>query len=241
MSELDIPKLPPDALELLNDPQLSDLRPRAPGLPKAGKTITPSQPPTAGESPFVIFRTDFEHVRDANVVWSNAPSARGPLGRGRGFPALRNTRPSFTEDQPKPSQSRGAWRHSGWLIASPRFATVIRAFDPGAVETVEIDWIYADGQRLDGYAFLDVTRLLYAYDYRRSVVNVEIDNSGKYIASLSAPRALRRDLPADVHVFREAFWRFEVFFSRELARALLEVEPHGFYFEDPATGGQVAF
>lgn len=237
MSELDIPTLPPDGLELLKDPQLADLRPRAPNLPRAGKTLRPSQPAKEGESRFVIFRTDYDFVQAANVVWTNEPKPPGSLGRGAGFRSLQNTRPHFTEDRPKPTPSSGAWEYASWMVASPRFAAVIRQFDPAAIEAVEIDWVYACVQKLEGYAFLDVTRLLHAYDYRRSVVNVKIHETGKkLISSLSSPRALKADLPADVHVFREAYFRGDVFFSRELAKALLEVEPLGFYFEDPASG-----
>lgn len=233
--------LPPDAEELLNDPQIADLRPRAPGLPPAGKTLTPSHPACEGESRFVIFRTDFEHVKAAKVEWTNQPDPPGSLGRGAGFPSLRNVRPYFTENRPKPAEPQGAWDYAGWLIASAEFAATARKFDAGAIETVEIDWIYADGRKLDGYVFLDVTRLLHAYDYRRSVVNVQIKQSGKFISCLSAPRALKRDLPANVHVFRESYWRGEVFVSRELAKALQEVAPIGFYFEDPASGGTARF
>jgi hypothetical protein len=238
MVKLDIPQLPVDALELLDDPQLAGLRSRGPGIPNAGKTLRPSQPPHEGESPFVIFRTDFEYMRASTVEWVNEPIPSGASGDGKGFPTLRNGRPHFTEDQSKPAQLQGAWEYSSWLIASAKFAATLRAFDPTVIETVEIDWSYADGQKLDGYVFLDVTRLLYAYDYRRSVVHVQIKESGKFISGLGAPRTLKRDLPSDVHVFRESYWRFEIFFSREIARALLAAEPCGFYFEEPATGGR---
>lgn len=238
MVKLDIPQLPPDALELLKAPQLADLRSRGPGMPTAGKTLPPCQPPHEGESPFVKFRTDFEYMQPSTVEWLNEPFPAGSLGDSKGFRTLRNARPQFTEDQSKPAQLQGAWEYSSWLIASPKFAATLRAFDPTVIETVEIDWTYADGQKLDGYVFLDVTRLLYAFDYQRSVVHVQIKDSGKFISGLGTPTTLKRDLPTDVHVFREAYWRYQIFFSRELARALLAAEPCGFYFEEPATGGR---
>ncbi|HEY0685288.1 MAG TPA: DUF1629 domain-containing protein [Steroidobacter sp.] len=249
MSELDIPKLPPDALALLDDPQLADLKYRGPGLARAGKVLEPSQPAKVGDSPFLILKTSAEYMRPSNVVWQNPPSPRGMLGEGRGFPTLRSTRPHFTEDQPKPAELSHAWEYEGWLVASPQFAATIRAFDPEAIETVEIEWVFADGQKLDGYVFLDVRRLLHAYDYRRSVVYVEIGEKGKYISNLGTPRALKPDLPANVHLFREAYWRHQVLVSRELAKALTQAlgqtRPRAarrdIYFEDPARVGAVKF
>lgn len=249
MSELDIPKLPPEAQALLEGPQLADLKYRGPGLSPAGKVLRPSQPAKVGESPFLIFRTSVDCLRPSNVAWKNPPWPRGLLGEGRGFPTLRDTRPHFTEDQPKPAKYSQAWEWEGWLIASPQVAATMRAFDPDAIETVEIDWVFADGKKLDGYVFLDVRRLLHAYDYERSVVYVEIREKGKYISSLGVPRALRSDLPANVHVFRESYWRNEVFVSRELAQALAHAlawqRPRGVerdvYFEDPARRGAVKF
>ncbi|GFE82343.1 hypothetical protein GCM10011487_43430 [Steroidobacter agaridevorans] len=196
----------------------------------------PSNPAKAGESRFVVIRTDFDYVQPSNVVWVNQPNPPGWLGHGAGFASLRDGRPRFTEDQPRPAQVSGGWNYASWMIVSPRFAATIRRFDPDVIETVEIDWEFADGQKLEGYAFLDVTRLLHAYDYRRSVAHVKIHESGQKFIHLGAPTALKADLPANVHVFREAYFRGDVFCSRELARALLEAEPHGFYFEDPASG-----
>jgi hypothetical protein len=169
--------------------------------------------------------------------WMNKPFPSGSLGRGNGFSTLRDVSPRIEVDGPKPDEIGGAWGYDNWLIASSKVVATISAFDPAAIEVVEIDWIYADGKELDGYVFLDVMRLLYAYDYRRSVVNVEMGEFGKFIANIGAPAALKPDLPTGIHVFREAHWRHDIFFSRALAKALLQAEPKGFYFRDPARHG----
>lgn len=242
MSEFDPPKLPPDAEELLNDPQLADLRYRGPNIPKAGKALRPADPPALGESRFLLFRDDFEYAQVGKLTWMNQPTPRGALGAGRGFPTLQREVPRFMMDRPKPAQVEDAWTYGEWLIASRRFVEIVMSYDPAPIETVNIDWSYADGRRLDGYAFVDVRRLLHAYDYRRSVVFVEIDDTRKYISSVGAPRALRPDLPADAHIFRDAYWRQQLFFSRELAKALVQAGiMKGFYFEDPASVGAVKF
>jgi hypothetical protein len=241
MSDSEIRKLPPEAEALLDDPQLAGLRYRGPGLPKEGKALQPSEPAKVGESPFLIFQTDAEYIQIAQVVWENRPTPLGSLGDGNGFPTLKRERPRFTVDKPKPDVVPPVWEYAGWLIASPQFVSTLRAFDADAIETVEIDWIYADGQKLDGYVFLDVRRVVHAYDYRRSVVYVQMGANGKFISNLGVPRALKRDLPSGVHVFREAYWRHQCFFSRELARALMQMQAPGFYFEDPAGRGAVKF
>jgi hypothetical protein len=241
MNESDLRRLPSEAEQLLDDPQLAGLRYRGPGIPKDGKALQPSQPPKVGESAFLLFATDAEYIQMASVVWENCPSPRGSLGDGNGFPTLKSERPRFTVDKPKPAEVPAVWDYAGWLIASAQFVETLRAFDADPIETVEIDWIYADGQKLDGYVFLDLRRVLHAYDYRRSVVYVQMGASGKFISNLGVPRALKRDLPSGVHVFREAYWRHQCFFSRELARALVQTQGKGFYFEDPAARGPVTF
>jgi hypothetical protein len=65
--------------------------------------------------------------------------------------------------------------------------------------------------------------------------------SGKFISHLGVSSALKRDLPSGVHVFSEAYWRHECFFSRELAQALVQTQEKGFSFEDPAGRGPVKF
>ncbi|MGH8239188.1 MAG: imm11 family protein, partial [Steroidobacteraceae bacterium] len=103
--------------------------------------------------------------------------------------------------------------------------------------TAPVDWVFTDGKKLEGYVFLDVLPMIHAYDYKRSEVIVRVGEQGPYISSLGYPRAMRRDLPANLAIFRDAFRRHDIFVSRELARALLAANLRGFDFEDPARQG----
>jgi hypothetical protein len=225
-------QLPLDVAEILSDPRLSTLKPRPANLSKAGMVLKPSDPPSPGESRFLLLREE-EVPFEAKVEWVNDPGTFGLLGLGQGFGALRE-RARFEEARAKPATYADAWSYADWLIVSPAFADIVRRFDPLAVETAEVDWSFTSGGKLDGYQFLDVRRSLPGYDYRRSVVNVEVDSAGtRRVRSLGYPRAIRRDLPDDVHVFRDRYFRYDVFFSRELAKALSDAGMQQIYFEDP--------
>jgi hypothetical protein len=236
--------LPAGMVEILKDPRVLALQPNPPTMPKyrfeAGITLKPSNPPAVGDSPYLLFVVDYEDASAAKVEWTNEPGDSGRMGWGKGFAALK-VRPNFTEARAKPSRLRGAWAWTRWLITSPEFAQILHRFDPDAIETVDMDWTYTDGGKLDGYRFLDVHRLLHAYDYARSVVHVGADATRKYVRELGSPRALLAELPHDVHVFREAYFKYDVFCSRELAKALVTAGLRGFHFEDPARRTRVEF
>jgi len=97
-----------------------------------------------------------------------------------------------------------AWLYMGVIIASPKVAEIMTKYEP-AIQTVPIDWSFADGGKMDGYVFLDIHRAVPAYDYRRSQVLVARDQGRKFISGLGSKRALRRDLDPAIHAFREAF------------------------------------
>jgi hypothetical protein len=240
MSDADeIGKPPPDALALLKDPRLEGLEYRGPRRSKAGAVLKPSDPPNVGDSPYVLFRVDYEEASTAKVTWTNEPPGLTSLlemGSGKGFARLTET-PHFEEERPRPAAPREAWVYTGWLIASPRFAEIVRQHAGDSIATVPVDWVFADGKKLDGYVFLDVLPLIHAYDYQRSQVAVRIGERGPYISSLGYPRALRRGLRADLPIFRDAFRRNDIFVSRDLARVLLAAKLRGFDFEDPARQG----
>jgi hypothetical protein len=232
--------LPPGMVEILQDPRVLELKPRPATMPKAGVTLKPSNPPPVGESPYLLFVVEYDEASGAPVDWVNEPANSGSMGRGRGFKGL-SERPHFTEARAKPAKLRDAWAWTSWLIASPAFAQLLRRFDPDVIDTIDFDWVFADGGKLDGYQFLDVRRSLNAYDYARSVVYVEADATRKYVRGLGSPRALKADLPRGLHVFREAYFQDEIFFSRELAQALVTVGLRCFHFEDPARRMPVEF
>lgn len=238
MTEIDIPRPPADAIELLSDPRVSGLRYRGPHMPEAGVVLKPSDPPAVGESPYVLLRERYEHSSPAKVTWVNRPGGLISVlhtGSGKGFSRLTQT-PRFEEQRPRPAELPDAWIYSGWLVASPKFAQIVSAFTPD-VATMPVDWEFTDGKKLDGYVFLDVLALMHGYDYRRSEVVVQINDKGPYVAALGYPRGLRRELAGKPALFRDAYWRHDILVSRELARALLAADLHGFDFEDPAQQG----
>jgi hypothetical protein len=53
-----------------------------------------------------------------------------------------------------------------------------------ALTAPQIDWVFADGERLERYAFVDITRRIYAYDYARSAMIVETENGRRRLARL---------------------------------------------------------
>jgi hypothetical protein len=236
MSEELIPQLPPEALELLDDPRTADLKYQGPNLPKARRLLKPADPPAVGESRYLIFSPLMPDSSDARVEWLNEVQHAYALA-ARGLTMLGAERPRFREARNKPKVLPDAWFYMGVMIASPGVAAIMTRFDP-AIQTVPIDWVFADGGKLAGYVFLDVHRAVPAYDYRRTEVIVEHDATHKFISRLGMMRALKRDLDPNLHAFREAFKLSEIFVSRELAAALLAAGLK-MDFLDPATMSSV--
>jgi hypothetical protein len=211
-------------------------------LPHTRRKLEPSNPPVAGESPYLLFDDDLEETF-AKVDWLNEPPGThvvASTGNGLGFRLITET-PRFKEHQKKPARRADAWRYSSFLIVSPRFAEILRGFDPGVIETRSIDWEFSDGQKLDGYLFLDVTRRLYAYDYARSEVWVTLKRGRKFVSNLGHPRALKPGIDPAFHIFRDAWHLTDIFMSRPLARALAEAGMSGIRFEDPVSIDTVEF
>ncbi len=155
-------------------------------------------------------------------------------GKGQGF-KLVTEQPRFQEDKKKPARRVDTWSYSSWLIVSPTFADILRRFDPEALETLPIDWTFKDGRKLDGYQFLDVRRRVSAYDYARTMIRVEIEKGRQYVAELGHPRALKPDIDPKIHIFRDEYFRADIFMSRALARALTDAGMEGIRFEDPVS------
>ena len=89
--------------------------------------------------------------------------------------------------------------------------------------------MFNDGQALDGYVFLDFVTLHYAFDYAQSIVNVKFENGRKF-PELCNDRVVRADIPPEIRIFRDAFYRHHVFADRELATKMLELAPHDLRF-----------
>jgi uncharacterized protein DUF1629 len=230
--EMFVPKLPPEALELLADPRTADLKYLGPNYPNDRRVLKPANPPAAGESRYVIFSPLMPDSSNARVDWLNKVPHAYALGMS-GLAMLGAEQPRFSEARKKPRVLPDAWFYMGVMIASPSVAAIMTRFDP-AIQTVPIDWVFSDGGKLDGYVFLDVHRAVAAYDFQRSEMIVEHDATRKFIAGLGAIRALKRDLDPGLHAFREAFRLSEIFVSRELAAALLAAGLK-MNFLDPAT------
>lgn len=239
---LDLPQAPPEFEQLLQDPRLEGFKDGPSHLPPSRRTLMPANPPVAGESRYLLYR-EYDEESFATVDWLNDPGGISfalRTGNGQGFKLL-TEQPRFREGKKKPARRADAWTFSSWLIVSPGFADILRRFDPDAIETVPIDWTFKDGGKLEGYQFLDVRRRLPAYDYARTAVEVTIEKGKKYIAQLDHPRALKRDIDPSVHLFRDSYFRTDIFMSRALARALTEAGMQGIRFEDPANTNTVEF
>jgi hypothetical protein len=239
---LDLPQMPAELAELLKDPRLEGMVEGLPGLPATRRKLDPHDPPVAGESPFLLMRGTYENTF-GDVRWLNEPSGLSLVlrnGDGKGFPSI-TERPRFEERKKKPKNRADAWAYLSWLIASPAFIGIVRRFDADAIEAVEIDWTFSDGSKLDGYAFVDVRRRVDAYDYRRSEVWVELRGGQKCLAELGHPRALKPGIQTGIHIFRDNYFRSDIFVSRALARALAEGGMRGIRFEDPVSVDTVQF
>lgn len=237
---LNIPQPPPELRALLNDPRLADMKDSPDKLARSTRILEPRNPPKPGESRYLLLQQEYdEPIR--GVTWVNEPQTlafHSRTGEGQGF-SLVTERPRFEQSARKPI-SRQVWIYGNWLIASPAFADIVRRFDSGVVETVDIDWVSANG-RLEGYSFFDVRRRLPAYDYARTRLVVQMHDGKKSISQLSHPRALKADIDPAIHTFREEFYRTHIYMSRPLAKAIVEAGVRGIRFEDPASVDTVTF
>jgi hypothetical protein len=221
---------------LLDDPRLADMKDALPNFPRTRRILDPSDPPKAGESRYLLFH-DEDSETFGRLSWENEPqrlSFISHTGHGEGFGRL-TERPRIKEKKRRPKSRVDVWDFRLWLVASAAFVEVLRRFDPEAVETLDIDWSFVDGETLDGYVFLDIRRRIHAYDYARSRAVVEMEKGRKLVAWLAHPRALQPDIDPSIHVFRDAYWRHDVFVSRAVAQALVEAGLRGFRFEDPVS------
>lgn len=223
--------VPPEALALLDDPRTAELTYLPPPMPHDFRVLVPEIAPKFGESRFVILT--FEESDFVTEVFSNGVQG---LSSGKGLDAIREVRPRLFTELERPAQLPAGWFSSGVIVASPTFAKVLREFGGDVIDTVNIDFTCANGH-IEGYAFLDVRRVIHAYDWRRSEVRVARNQHGNYIAGLGQARALKRDIESGVHVFRDAYASSEVFVSREVATALRRAGLDDVYFYDPATMG----
>jgi len=223
---------PPSAEELAFH---ADPRIRAMNLPAANKRYTervlePSLP-IPGPSRFLYARTPYGG-RMTNRITQVSPKGLVHTRGGCGF-APYIERPRWVQNTPPPSKPPMVWQDGDFLIVSPEVRAIFCRRDAASIEFCEIDWEYRDGSRLEGYGLLDVIRLVHAYDYARSRVDVHLYQDGRiYLSLWRDPTVLRTDIPADIHFFREARSR-KLFISRELASELAPYAAKDLEFESP--------
>jgi hypothetical protein len=235
-AKIDIPTIPRDAAALLDDPRLADLAYQGPNWPIARRMLPPAVAPVPGESPYLLFSTPVDDDEDRPALpvnWVNSPMESLAWGKGSGFPDLEE-RPRFEEGGPTPSLQLQVLEYGAWLIAAPEVVQILQRFAPESIETAPIEVVYEDGGKIDSYVFLDVRRLIDAYDYRRCEVLVAGYERGLRIDGLGAQRGLRAEVDKKQHIFRDAFQRDDIFVSRALARALLAAGVRHIRFDDPA-------
>jgi uncharacterized protein DUF1629 len=231
--------LPPDALELLEDPRLDGMTNPHDKFRKSTRVLQPEQL-ERNPSVYLSMREGYGADPTRNARWVNEPEwffLDG--GRGAGFGRL-TERPRFEQAGKAPKRLFHLWRWGGHYVASPDMVDLLSKEDPASIVTLPIDWVFSDGQCLDGYVFLDVVRLHYAYDYKRSVVNVEMKDGRKY-PHLGNDRALRTDIPEGLKIFRDAHHRHDVFVSRPLAAEINALASRELAFNDVHTHHSVQF
>lgn len=219
-------------MALLEHPLVLEARPLNPRETRVTVVLEPTLP-IPGPSRFLKVDTPFggrTSTRLTQISPKNYVLARG----GCGF-ASYTERPRMSQSIPRPANPPHVWMYqTDFLIVSPEVRDIICRYDASAVEFMEIDWEYRDGTRLEGYGMLDVIRLVYAYDYARSRVDVDVDleRGTRYVRLWRTPTVLRTDIPPDVHFFREASSR-RLYVSRELASELAPYAAKDLVFESP--------
>jgi hypothetical protein len=229
--------IPPEALELLRDPRLDTLKTSPKGLPPASLAFQPE--PVRTDSSYLQIVPGFTSRPDQGAHWVNRPQHFHPFG-GKGFKPLPE-RPRIEHARKAPQQLFHWTEFNTFYVASPDVVEILRRKDADAIVTIPIDWVYSDGQGLDGYVFLDIVRHHHLYDYKRSTVYVEKLETGVRRPRLGYDRALRDDIPPAVEIVRDRFMRHEAFVSRALAEQLYPLTHRELDFRDVHTHERVPF
>jgi uncharacterized protein DUF1629 len=225
------PDWPADALTLLQDPRLEGMAEK-PGI----RTVRVLQPSEIARQPskYLQIKRSYLAQPGKDAAWVNEPRwSFLDAGRGLGFDAV-HERPRIEQPKASPKKLFHFWEYAHFFVASPDTLELLRDVCPTAIASIPIEWVFSDNQALDGYEFMDVIAIHDVYDYRRSVVNVELRN-GKMAPKLGYDRALREDIPASAHLFRDSFHRGDVFISRELAVQVARFARRELTFHDVQT------
>lgn len=231
------PGVPPQLREILDShPELAGMKEALPGFQPERRTVTPPDPAVPAESPFVLL---YLYTEDpfGEYEWTNKPKdawLSTDVGHGLGFGAI-TEKPVIKEPGKRPKRRPDLFDFIGWHVASRKFVEVIERFDPGVVTTQPIEWKFG-GASTEDFVFFDINRLVDAYDYRRSVLDVDFAHGRRNLHDLNFPRALKPGAGNGQHIFRDYYRRHEILVSRELATALVKSGMRGIRFNDLATG-----
>jgi hypothetical protein len=221
---------------IIADPRFADMREALPHFPPTSIDLQPENPVKLGEGRFL--QLECGDVVGKPYRWSNEPPCPRsfwlnwgdePLERLR----LIRERPRIEHLARKPRKHWDVRRWSPFYMVSDRVLEVLRRFDPGAFETVDIDLVYLRDEVVRGYHLLVFTRALDVVDYTRTPLRVTLRDGRKSLETL-VPLAFHADIEPQVHLFRPDIFYSQVYVSRELAAALALVHPHEVRFLDPA-------
>jgi hypothetical protein len=233
-----VPQMPADLRTILeSDPRLDGLSNTPGEFAKPTRVLRPANPPHADEAGLVKMHFLSED-RFNHASWRNEPTdVFLPLqvGDGRGLSRLVE-KPAFVERGKPLKQRADAFEYVSWLVVSGRFIEVVRRFAPQDIETREVDWTLGDGNKLADMHFLDVLRLVDAYDYQRTQIRVICDGGRHQLDALEYPRALKAGASTGVHICRDSFRRQDILVSHELAKAMMAARLRGVKFQALDTG-----
>lgn len=124
--------------------------------------------------------------------------------------------------------------NEGYAVVSPRALKLIQDFGVDQLDILPLNWTNDSDRCFEGYAFLDVLRLIDAYDYKRcEVVFRKVD--GRMLGHLGDKRWFREsEIDPSIHLFHDFYDRKQLVMSRALWRFLHLHEVRGLYAVDPA-------
>lgn len=230
--------LPPDGLELLNDPRVEPWRQKQTQRFSVALTFQPAEP-VRSESSYLKLERSYGARPDHNAQWVNRPDYFFDHG-GKGFKPI-TERPRIEQARPAPRQLFHLWKFAHCYVASPDMTELLMRVDPEAIVSTPIDWVFSDGQSLDGYVFLDFVRRRHVYDFKRSTVYLEWRRGGVVQPRFGYDRALRDDIPSDIHIVRDAYDRGDILVSRALAEQIHQLAHRELLFADVHTHQRVEY
>lgn len=212
--------------------------------------LQPADPPRPNESRYVLARPytfDPGFARDPikELEFIGFPEDyhdHSRWGGGLGFDFIRGrqTVRGVLHAKAKPPEFFPAG-NEGYAIVSPRALKLIQDFGVDQLDILPINWTEDSDRRFEGYVFLDVLRLIDAYDYKRCELVFE-KHDGRMIGFLASKRWFREaEIDPSIHLFHDFYQRKQLVMSRGLWRHLHLHEVRGLYAVDPANNESVLY